>query len=194
MVFRWVVTVVATGLSFGALDLVATGAGALLATTNAFDGAPPGALLGFLAATYVLWGAGLRANVATNWCLLEQTGTSTNLPSKVMFEVAQRRSSDPRVSRAASAIGYVGTEIAKEGPYYAGAFGAAVLSDTVGSTDALVFIAGTNIGAAAYEYGLARLSRIVLARRSEHGTGRDPAPPAGEAQRAATRPTVTPRS
>ena len=30
-----------------------------------------------------------------------------------------------------SAIGYVGTEIAKEVPYYAGAFGAAVLSDSV---------------------------------------------------------------
>jgi hypothetical protein len=32
--------------------------------------------------------------------------------------------------------------------------------------DALVFLAGTNIGAAVYEYGLARLSRAVLARRS----------------------------
>ncbi len=56
----------------------------------------------------------------------------------------------------------MGTEIAKEAPYYAGAFGAVLLSDSVSSTDALIFMTGTNLGAAAYEYGLARLTRAFL--------------------------------
>jgi hypothetical protein len=62
----------------------------------------------------------------------------------------------------ASSIGYVGTELAKEAPYYAGAFGAALLGDTISSEDALIFLGGANLGAAAYEYGLARLTRAFL--------------------------------
>jgi hypothetical protein len=38
----------------------------------------------------------------------------------------------------------------------------AVLSDSVSSNDAIVFLAGTNLGAAGYEYGLARVTRSVL--------------------------------
>jgi hypothetical protein len=52
-------------------------------------------------------------------------------------------------------------------PYYGGAFGTALLSETLTSTDAIVFIAGTNLGAALYEYGLARLTRTGLRRRSQ---------------------------
>ena len=66
----------------------------------------------------------------------------------------------------ASAIGYVATEIAKEAPYYASAFGTAIFSGSVDTNDALVFLAGTNIGAAVYEYGVARLTRFVLGGRS----------------------------
>ena len=148
------------------LDIVATAAGALLAASHMLNGASQATLSGFLAATYVLWFAGLRVNVIANWRLLEQTGMSTSLLSKSMFELARRRSSGRRAQRAASAAGYVAIELAKEAPYYAGAFGIALLSDTVGSTDALVFLAGTNVGAAVYEYGVARLSIAFLNRRS----------------------------
>jgi hypothetical protein len=72
------------------------------------------------------------------------------------------RSASP--SSAAAGAGYVATELAKEAPYYAGTFGAAVLTDAVSSTEALIFLAGANLGAAAYEYGLARLTRGFLAR------------------------------
>jgi NNMT/PNMT/TEMT family len=76
------------------------------------------------------------------------------------------RSSGPgaRARRIASAVGYIGTELAKEAPYYAGAFSAALLSDSVSSGDALVFLGGANLGAAAYEYGLARGTRAFLRR------------------------------
>nr|BFE73070.1 hypothetical protein GCM10020092_063710 [Actinoplanes digitatis] len=56
-------------------------------------------------------------------------------------------------------------ELVKEVPYYGGAFGAALISDSITSTNALVFLGGANLGAAAYEYGLARLTGLVLRRR-----------------------------
>jgi hypothetical protein len=65
----------------------------------------------------------------------------------------------------AAVVGYAGTELAKEIPYYAGAFGTAAVSDSVTTNHALIFLAGANLGAAAYEYGLARLTRVVLRRR-----------------------------
>lgn len=160
------VVVVATAVSTCALDIAATAAGALLVASRILDGASQAAVLGLLAVSYLLWVAGLRVNLIANWRLLEQTGTSTNLLSKVAFELARRRSNGPRVPRAASAAGYIATELAKEAPYYAGAFGTAALSDMVNSTDALVFLAGTNVGAAAYEYGVARLTRTFLNRQT----------------------------
>jgi hypothetical protein len=163
---RWTIVVVATAASTFALDLVATASGLALVSSQLLDAASRASVIGFLIATYLLWFAGLRVNLVANWHLLEQTGTSTNLPSKALFELARARSGSARARMAASAVGYVGTELAKEAPYYLGAFGTALLSDTVDSTDALIFLAGTNVGAALYEYGVARLSYVVLARRS----------------------------
>jgi hypothetical protein len=122
-------------------------------------------LLGFLAGTYVLWLAGLRVNLEANWTLLTETGTSTNALSKAAYDLMKLRTESVRARRLAAAIGYGATELAKEVPYYAGALGAAFLSDSVSSNDALIFLAGANLGAAAYEYGLARLTRLFLRLR-----------------------------
>jgi hypothetical protein len=104
----------------------------------------------------------LRVNLRANWSLLRLTGTSTNALSKAAFELTRRQ--DARTQRIVAAAGYVATEIAKEAPYYAGAFGAAAMTNSVSSNDALIFLAGTNVGAAAYEYVLARLTRRLLRR------------------------------
>ena len=77
-----------------------------------------------------------------------------------------------RTERSRPAVGYVVTELAKEAPYYAGAFGAALLSDSVSSNDALVFLAGANLGAAAYEYGLARLTQPSSRRSRRSASAR----------------------
>jgi NNMT/PNMT/TEMT family len=161
-VSEWMITLAATAASTHALDAVATAAGVLLVSCGLLSGLDHPLVLAFLAATYVLWGVGLRANLAANWLLLRRTGTSTNVVSKAAFELARRRA--PRTQRVAAAAGYLATELAKEAPYYAGAFGAALLTDAVSSNDALLFLAGTNLGAAAYEYILARLTRRLLRR------------------------------
>jgi hypothetical protein len=164
-VARWGVTVAATAVSTYALDAVATVCGVLLVASALLRDVDHTLLLGFLAGTYVLWWAGLRVNLGANWRLLEETGTSTNVLSKVAYDLVKRRTGSVRARRLGSAIGYVATELAKEVPYYAGAVGAAVLSDSVSSNDALVFLGGANLGAAVYELGLARVTRAVLRLR-----------------------------
>ncbi len=161
---RWAVTLGATLVSTLALDAVATLSGVGLAATGSLDGLARSPLLALVALSYVAWALGLRANLAANLALLEATGTSTNALSKAAFDVAVRHTARLRVRRAAAAGGYVAREVAMEVPYYVGAFGAA-LTDAVTAHDALVFIAGANLGAAAYEYVLARGTRAFLRRR-----------------------------
>lgn len=183
---RWVATLSATALSTYALDGIATAAGAALAASGLLSGAPHALLLGVLALSYVTWGTGLWQNLGANWALLEQTGMSTNALSKGAHDFAAVRRWSLRARRRAGAAGYVGTELLKEAPYYAGAFGAAVVSDSISSADALVFLAGTNLGAAAYEYGLARLTHAFLTSarwRPPTATG----PSAGGTRRSAAR-------
>jgi hypothetical protein len=158
----WAITVAATAASTYALDAVATAAGVLLVASELLSSLDHALVLAFLAASYVLWGFGLRANLHANLLLLRRTGTSTNVLSKAAFELARRRGA--RTQGIAAGAGYVATELAKEAPYYAGAFGAAVLTDAVSSNEALLFLAGANLGAAVYEYVLARLTRGVLRR------------------------------
>ena len=162
-VSAWLVTLAATAASTYALDAVATAAGVLLVASQLLSGLDHLPVLVVLAATYVLWGVGVRANLGANWLLLRRTGTSTNVLSKAAFELAARRGA--RMQRVAADAGYVATELVKEAPYYAGAFGAAVLTDAISSSDALLFLAGANLGAAVYEYVLARLTRGLLGRR-----------------------------
>ena len=162
---RWALTVAATAVSTATLEVIAAATGVTLVASGVFHGIPRLMSLGVLAVSYVAWAVGMRVNVDANWLLLDQTGTSTNALSKLGFELAQLRSTSRRAIRVASTAGYVCTEVAKEAPYYAGAFGTALLSDSVDSTDALVFLAGTNVGAAVYEYGVARLTRAYLHKR-----------------------------
>ena len=161
----WAFTVAATAVSAYALDAVATAAGVLLVASGRSAAWQQWQALVLVAASYVAWGAGLRMSLRANWSLLERTGVSTNVLSKAAHDLTQARG--PRASRRlASSSGYVATELAKEVPYYAGAFGLAAVSDSVSSADALVFLVGSGFAAAAYEYGLALLTRSVLGRRA----------------------------
>jgi hypothetical protein len=158
----WAVTLLATAASTYTLDAFAIAAGALLAASGVMAGIDGPLLLALLASTYVIWGAGMRVNLAANWSLLASTGASTNALSKAAHDIARARGAGARARRLAASSGYVLTELAKEVPYYASASGAALLSDTVSAADAIVFLAGTNLGAALYEYGLARATRAYL--------------------------------
>jgi hypothetical protein len=160
----WVVTVLATAASTYALDAFAIVVGTALAASGFLAGLDRSLLLAFLAATYVLWGAGMRANLAANWHLLARTGTSTNAVSKAAHDMARARGAGPRLRRRAASAGYVVCELAKEVPYYASASGAALLSDAVSTGDAIVFLAGTNVGAAVYEYAVAGATQTFLRR------------------------------
>ena len=171
---QWAATLTATAASTYALDVVATTFGVALAAAGVVQLLGHELVLLFLALSYVAWGAGLRVNLAANWRLLEQTGTSTNALSKAAHDLVRLRRGSVQTRKLASGIGYVGTELAKEVPYYAGAFGAVVVSDSVSANDALVFLGGANLGAAAYELGLGRLTSAVLGSYASFETDWEP--------------------
>ena len=163
------ITVAATIVSMYALDAVATAAGVALVASGWLAGMPPPALAAFLLASYACWAIGLRSNLRANWTLLEQTGTSTNAISKLAFDLtgsAIASAGHPRLRRWATGAGYVGTELVKEVPYYAGAFAAVLVNDDLTHADIVLFLGGANLGAAVYEAGLARLTHLALRRRS----------------------------
>jgi hypothetical protein len=162
----WLVSLLATVASTYALDGFAVAAGALLVASGLVAGLDGASLTLFLAATYLAWGVGLRANLAANWSLLDSTGTSTNVLSKAAHDLARGRGARPDARRLAASAGYLLTELAKEVPYYATASGAVLVSDAVSTRDAIVFLAGTNLGAAVYEYGLSRATHMFLRRRA----------------------------
>jgi hypothetical protein len=161
----WFVSIAATVVSTYALDATATAAGIGLVASGLFADAGRPWAVAVLVASYVGWGFGLRANVRANGMLLATTGTSTNVLSKAAHDLTRRLTDSDRAPRRAAAIGYLGAELIKEAPYYLGAFGVAAVSTSVSSHHAIVFLAGTNVGAMLYEYGLARLTRVVLRRR-----------------------------
>lgn len=145
-----------------ALDAVAAGTGALLVASALLADAGRVVLLAVLAASYLAWGLALRPALAANLALLERTGAGTSLPSKLLHDLAAARGLGRAARRLAAGAGYAGTELAKEAPYYLGAAGAAWMAESVTASDALLFLAGANLGAAAYEYGFARLVRRFL--------------------------------
>jgi hypothetical protein len=165
----WTATGVATLASTYALDAVSTAAGLLLVASGLLSGAGPAAALVVLAGSYLAWGLALRPSLRANWALLQRTGASTCLPSKAAHDIALRRGAGVRARRIATAAGYVGAELAKEAPYYLGAAGAVLLVDAVSSVEAIVFLAGANLGAAVYGVGLARATGALLRRVPARG-------------------------
>ncbi len=163
---QWLATCAATAVSTYALDAAATAAGLLLVATQLLRGVDQLSALLFLASTYIAWGVSMSVTLKANWALLEATGTSTNVLSKVLYDLAKFKTMSIRAQRIAAAIGYAGTEIAKETPYYAGAFGAVLFTEQVSTTDALIFLGGANLGAAVYEYGLAHLTQAFLHQKA----------------------------
>lgn len=166
---RWFIALVATALSTYTLDAFATTTGVLLAASHLLQGLDFRILGCFLAITYGAWWLAMRENLAANWALLQDTGTSTNVLSKVAHDSTALWTQSARARRFAASVGYVGTELVKETPYYAGAFGAALVSDAVSAGEALIFLGGANLGAAAYEFALARGTSAYLERRTHSG-------------------------
>jgi hypothetical protein len=177
-VWRWTVSTAATLASVYVLDAVATVAGIGLVASGLAAGLDRGWIITLLVAGYLIWAVSLRSALQANDQLLAATGTSTNILSKAAHDLTRRLTRNARAARVAAVAGYAGTELAKEIPYYAGAFGTAAVSDAVTTDEALIFLAGANLGAAAYEYGLARLTRVVLHHRDRRRRARSPGPDA----------------
>ncbi|MEV6492721.1 hypothetical protein AB0M20_29490 [Actinoplanes sp. NPDC051633] len=168
---RWGTSVLATVVATYALDLIATAAGVGLVASGLLADLGHRWLPAVLVLSYAAWALGMRANVRANSVLLATTGMSTNVFSKAAHDLVRRFSDSVRARRWAAATGYVGTELVKEAPYYLGAFGVALVSGPITSDEALIFLAGSNVGAMVYEYGVARITRVFLRRRGRPDPG-----------------------
>jgi len=117
----------------------------------------------------VFWGVGLWAVIKANWALLQRTGACTNILAKAGHDLAVRLGWSLRGRKVAAYVGNTATELAKEAPYYIGAGGFALFTDSVSAVDAIVFLAGANTGAAIYGFALARGLGYFLARLAKRG-------------------------
>ena len=154
---RWGITLAATAVSTYALDVVATAAG-LRAGRLARSCAASTTLLllGFLAGTYVAWGAGLRVN------LRAPTGRCSSGPGRAPTRSRRPRTTSCGCGRRASArarfaagAGYVGDRAREGGAVLRRRLRRRRCSPTRSPpSDAMIFLGGANLGAAAYEYGL----------------------------------------
>lgn len=163
---RWAATIVANVLSTYALDTICTAAGVILVATGLPSQLDVGAALTVLALSYILWAGGLSRSLAENWRLLEATGTSTSVLSKFAFDLSGGWAERVGARQWLVAAAYVVFKLVKESPYYAVAFGLAAATDAVSGVDALVFLAGANVGAAAYEFGLGWSTHVLLEKRA----------------------------
>ena len=166
---RWVTTAAASLLTAYALDLFATSLGLLVVASGLLSGIGYIEALLLLLASYVFWGSGLWAVIKANWALLQRTGACTNILAKVGHDLAMRLGWSLRWRKLAAYVGNVSTELAKEAPYYIGAGGFALFTDSVSAIDAIVFLAGANTGAAIYGFALARGLGFFLARLAKRG-------------------------
>jgi hypothetical protein len=169
----WIATVAASFVTFYALDFVATAAGLLLAASGLLAGIRHWQAVALWVATTLVWGAGLWSMLLANWELLQRTGASTNILSKAAYDLVARLTPSRRWRCVAANMGYIGTELAKEAPYYFGAAGVALFSDSVTAIDALVFLVGANLGASIYGFALAHGVRL-FARKVEKDNAAPP--------------------
>jgi hypothetical protein len=166
---RWIATVAASCITAYALDLFATCLGLLVVASGLLSGIGYVEALLLLLASYVFWGSGLWAVLKANWALLQRTGACTNILAKAGHDLAVRLGWSLRGRKAAAYVGNTATELAKEAPYYLGAGGFALFTDSVSAIDAIVFLAGANTGAAIYGFALARGLGYFLARLAKRG-------------------------
>jgi hypothetical protein len=166
---RWIATVAASLVTAYALDLFATALGLLLVASGLLSGIGLVGAIMILIASYVFWGSGLWAILKANWALLQRTGACTNILAKAGHDLAVRLGWSLRGRKIAAYVGNTATELAKEAPYYIGAGGFALFSDSVDAIDAIVFLAGANTGAAIYGFALARGLGYFLARLAKRG-------------------------
>ena len=166
---RWIATVAASFVTAYALDLFATSLGLLVVASGLLSGIGYVEALLLLLASYVFWGSGLWAVIKANWALLQRTGACTNILAKAGHDLAVRLGWSLRWRKVAAYVGNTATELAKEAPYYIGAGGFALFTDSVSAIDAIVFLAGANTGAAIYGFALARGLDFFLTRLAKRG-------------------------
>ncbi len=168
-VLKWAITLPANVASFVILDVFATVVGIAVVQFHPFADVNTSLAVALLVGSYAFWLLGLNNAIQQNERLLKRTGVSTSALSKFAYDTSSKMSNNKRIQKYATATGYVAWELLKEIPYYVAAF-APIVASTLPFIpklnytlhDALAFLAGANIAAGLYEYGLALITKQGL--------------------------------
>ncbi|MDO8638114.1 MAG: hypothetical protein Q7R43_00945 [Candidatus Daviesbacteria bacterium] len=121
-----------------------------------------------VAISYIPLFTGMLKIADQSWYTLKETGVSVNMFAKFGYDLSRKITRNERVQKAATYTTFLGLELAKEVPWWIGAFtGKEIISDWVPELTTpnieYAFLTGANIFAAGYEY--AQVGGVELALR-----------------------------
>lgn len=151
------VTIPLTLVSTSALEAVSIASGTFLAGVNPFSEADPRLAIGALLLSYGFWFSGMAVNARQAWNMLEETGVSVSWWAKVGHDASKKLTDSQTIQKAASYTGFTAMELAKEIPWWLGAFGGKfAISQAAPEYNThnmeFSFLMGANVGATFYNY------------------------------------------
>lgn len=146
--------------SYLALTGTAIAGGVIGAAANPLSHVDTKFAVATLAASYLLWGRATYLNAREAWTLLENSEVCTSITAKALYEFSKKHTDNRKIQKAATYTGFVFWTVAEEVPWIMSALVVPELVDELSSTpmanNELSYLAGANVGAAAFNYIQAR--------------------------------------
>jgi len=166
------------GISAGAnaasswtLEGLAFLAGTSAASVNPLSHVDTRTAIGFLAASYGVWGVGVWKNFGANLKLLQEEGVSTSLTAKALYDVSKALH-NKKIQAASAFAGFTFWQVVQEVPWYVAAYNSFINASTVAgllgqgkSNSEISFLAGANVAAAAYNELQAKGTDLFLGKK-----------------------------
>lgn len=144
-------------VSSSSLEAVALVGASLAAGLNPLAGQDPKIAVAALVLSYIPLITGTLQNADQAWKSLNETGASVSFLAKIGYDLSRNVTKNERIQKVATFTGFSVIELAKEIPWYIGAY-AGKEGLLIGATEYYTsnmefsFLAGANIFGAAYQY------------------------------------------
>lgn len=164
---RYTITGGLTLLSSFGLEVVAIGGATITAGINPFANLDAKYAVGAVVVSYIPYLTSLFKNADQSWKSLQETGISVNIFAKAGYDLSKNITGSQKLQKFSAYSGFLGSELAKEIPWYIGAFaGKEIMSGWVPELYTpnieYAFLAGANVFAAGYLYAQAGGVELAL--------------------------------